>query len=148
VSNGSFALSPIRAVFLDSDRWVVELTVNSAAVFTSVRPGEHSVGTMTRKLLFRGNVRFGSKADIGLPAIHVRYSSKSGHGRVLAECQLCAKSGLMHRSKKARSRTEFGVRSPAQGRGGAPSSRRARRPVLDAPLAHQSGGLRAFDLTN
>ena len=41
----------------------------------------------------RPHVRFGSKADIGLSPIDVRYSPKSGHGRVLAECPLCANSG-------------------------------------------------------
>jgi len=39
------------------------------------------------------NVRFGSKADIGLSPVDVRYSPKSGHGRVLTECPLCARSG-------------------------------------------------------
>jgi hypothetical protein len=37
-------------------RWVVEPRVYSAAVFASVRPGEHSVGTVARKPLFRGYV--------------------------------------------------------------------------------------------
>ena len=36
------------------------------------------------------NVRFGSKADIGLASVDVRFTPKSGHGRVLAECPLCA----------------------------------------------------------
>jgi hypothetical protein len=73
------------------------------------------------------------KADIGTQSRNVRFVPKAD---------------LSKRSKKARSRTEFGVHSPARGRRGALSSQGAGRPVLDAPLAHQSGGLGAFDLTN
>jgi hypothetical protein len=39
------------------------------------------------------HVRFGSKADMGLPLIDVCFTPKSGHGWVLAECPLYAKSG-------------------------------------------------------
>jgi hypothetical protein len=39
------------------------------------------------------NVRFGSKADIALPAIDVRSSPQSGHWRATVGCPLCAKSG-------------------------------------------------------
>ena len=46
----------------------------------------------------RRNVRFGSKADIGEGAIDVRFTPKSGHWNSAAECPLCAKSGLVHRS--------------------------------------------------
>jgi hypothetical protein len=71
------------------------------------------------ELVFSGplNVRSGSKADIGLAPVDVRYSPKSGHGRVLAECPLCAKSRLMQCSKEcaysitssARSRIDVGT---------------------------------------
>jgi hypothetical protein len=36
------------------------------------------------------DVRFGSKADIGLPAIDIRYTPKSGHRETLLGCLLCA----------------------------------------------------------
>jgi hypothetical protein len=39
-----------------------------------------------------GNVRFGSKADIGGHPINVRFTPKSGHWNSLSECPLCAKS--------------------------------------------------------
>jgi len=35
---------------------------------------------------------WGSKADILAVNRHVRFTPKSGHGQVLAECPLCAKS--------------------------------------------------------
>jgi hypothetical protein len=38
-------------------------------------------------------VRFGSKADMGLPLIDVRFTPKSGHWNSIDECPLCAKSG-------------------------------------------------------
>jgi hypothetical protein len=44
-------------------------------------------------------VRFGSKADIALGPRHVRFTPKSGHQLSAFRCPLCAKSGLMHRSK-------------------------------------------------
>jgi hypothetical protein len=40
-----------------------------------------------------GNVRFGSKADIGLASIDVRFTPKSGHRLTEFECPLCATSG-------------------------------------------------------
>jgi hypothetical protein len=41
----------------------------------------------------RRHVRFGSKADMGLPLIDVRFTPKSGHWNSIDECPLCAKSG-------------------------------------------------------
>jgi len=41
----------------------------------------------------RGNVRFGSKADIGEGAADVHFTPKSGHRNSLAKCPLCANSG-------------------------------------------------------
>jgi hypothetical protein len=38
-------------------------------------------------------------ATIGLCPHHVHFTPESGHCRVLSQCPLCAKSGLMHRSK-------------------------------------------------
>ena len=46
------------------------------------------------------DVRFGSIADIGRLPIDVRFTPKSGHWNSVVECPLCAKSGLMHRSKE------------------------------------------------
>jgi hypothetical protein len=43
--------------------------------------------------------RFGSKADMGLSLIDVRFTPKSGHCSTPVECPLCANSGLMPRSK-------------------------------------------------
>jgi hypothetical protein len=43
---------------------------------------------------------FGSKADIGARLDHVRFTPKSGHWLSVSGCPLCAKSRLMHRSKK------------------------------------------------
>src|SRR5262249_2619159 len=40
-----------------------------------------------------GDVRFGSKADIGEGATDVRFTPKSGHWNSAARCPLCAKSG-------------------------------------------------------
>jgi hypothetical protein len=45
------------------------------------------------------NVCFGSKADIGLPPIDVRYSPKSGHWQARLKCLLSANSGLMRAAK-------------------------------------------------
>src|SRR6516165_2917607 len=53
----------------------------------------------SRKIL-TADVRFGSKADIGVRPRDVRFTLKSGHRNSVVECPLCAKSGLMHRSKK------------------------------------------------
>jgi hypothetical protein len=39
-----------------------------------------------------GNVRFGSKADIGARPHHVRFAPKSGHWLSALVCPLCAKS--------------------------------------------------------
>ena len=39
------------------------------------------------------NVRFGSKADIGVRPHDVRFTPKSGHGWVQLQCPLCANSG-------------------------------------------------------
>ena len=63
----------------------------------------------------RPHVRFGSKADIGLSPIDVRYSPKSGHGRVLAECPLCAKSGHQPHSinSSASDRNDAGTVNPS-----------------------------------
>src|SRR6516225_2990366 len=47
-----------------------------------------------------GNVRFGSKADIGAPPINVRFTPKSGHRNSLTGCPLCATSGHMHCSNR------------------------------------------------
>jgi hypothetical protein len=44
------------------------------------------------------NVRFGSKADIGLPAIDVRFTPNSGHRSARWHYQLCAKGGFMQYS--------------------------------------------------
>src|SRR6516164_1303380 len=38
------------------------------------------------------NVRFGSKADIAACLINVRFTPKSGHWNLVAQCPLCAKS--------------------------------------------------------
>ena len=76
-------------------------------------------------------VCYGSKADILAVNRHVRFTPKSRHWNSIEKCPLCARSGLMHCSKKAPSRIEFWVRSPAQARS-APSPRPARRRVLDA----------------
>jgi hypothetical protein len=46
------------------------------------------------------NVRFGSKADISVVVIDVRFTPESGHRSARRQCPLCAKSGLMHRNKK------------------------------------------------
>ena len=46
------------------------------------------------------DVRFGSKADVTLLNFDVRFTPKSGHCRARLGCPLCAKSGLMHRSKQ------------------------------------------------
>ena len=46
------------------------------------------------------NVRFGSKADIGLAAADVRFTPKSGHRPARWQCPLWAKSGLMHCSNR------------------------------------------------
>jgi hypothetical protein len=47
----------------------------------------------------RFNVRFGSKADIPQRNRDVCFTPKSGHQPSAAERPLCAKSGLVHRSK-------------------------------------------------
>src|SRR5215813_6046285 len=68
----------------------------------------------------RRDVRFGSKADIGLDQRHVRFTPKSGHSVERLECPLCAKNGLMQRSKKdrysmsssARARIDVGTTIP------------------------------------
>ena len=39
------------------------------------------------------NVRFGSKADIGLSPVDVRFTPRSGHCRTTLGCPLCAISG-------------------------------------------------------
>ena len=39
------------------------------------------------------DVRFGSKADIRVHPRDVRFTPKSGHWNLVAECLLCAKSG-------------------------------------------------------
>ena len=46
------------------------------------------------------DVRFGSKAEVKTLYFAVRFTPESGHRSRLSECLLCAKSGLMHRSKK------------------------------------------------
>jgi hypothetical protein len=48
------------------------------------------------------DVRFGSKADMGLSLIDVRFTPKSGHRSARWQCPLCANSGLMHCSKERR----------------------------------------------
>ena len=45
-------------------------------------------------------VRFGSEADITRSPSHVRFTPESGHGADISGCPLCAKSGLIHRSKR------------------------------------------------
>jgi hypothetical protein len=40
-----------------------------------------------------GDVRFGSKADIGLPPVDVRCTPNNGHSQARLGCLLCAKSG-------------------------------------------------------
>jgi hypothetical protein len=42
---------------------------------------------------FAADVAYGSKADIGLPAIDVRFTPKSGHVQRNIPCPLCAISG-------------------------------------------------------
>jgi hypothetical protein len=49
------------------------------------------------------DVRSGSKADIATIKRDVRFTPNSGHWNSAARCPLCAKSGLMHRSKTAAS---------------------------------------------
>ena len=46
-------------------------------------------------------VRFGSGADITRHLANVRFTPLSGQIADIAECPLCAKSGLMHRSKNS-----------------------------------------------
>src|SRR5262252_7950108 len=45
------------------------------------------------------DVRFGSKADIGVRPRNVRFTPESGHWNPVVECPLCAKSGHMQCSK-------------------------------------------------
>jgi hypothetical protein len=40
------------------------------------------------------NVRFGSKADIGLAPVDVRFTPESGHSLRLSECQLGPKADI------------------------------------------------------
>jgi hypothetical protein len=47
-----------------------------------------------------GNVRFGSKADIGLALIDVRFTPKSGHRSVQLRCPLCAMCGRLRVGKE------------------------------------------------
>jgi len=49
------------------------------------------------------NVCFGSKPDIEARPPDVSFTPKSGHGRVLAECPLCAKSGSGRNRRDVRS---------------------------------------------
>ena len=46
------------------------------------------------------DVRFGSITDIEARRADVRFTPKSGHCRATLGCPLCAKSRLVHRSKK------------------------------------------------
>jgi hypothetical protein len=41
------------------------------------------------------NVRFGSKAEMGLLLIDVRFTPESGHRRTLSPCPLCAQPDMM-----------------------------------------------------
>ena len=52
------------------------------------------------------DVRFGSKADIAECETNVRFTPNSGHWNSTVKCLLCAKSGLMPRSKNQRFRTD------------------------------------------
>jgi hypothetical protein len=66
----------------------------AALLSPKLRTRAHRIAVNERTGRGRGertaNFRFGSKADIGLSPVDVRYSPKSGHGRVLAECLLSA----------------------------------------------------------
>src|SRR3974390_2251822 len=48
-----------------------------------------------------GNVRFGSKADIGVGPRHVRFTPESGHQLAALGCLLSAKSKLAAKTVKA-----------------------------------------------
>src|SRR5215469_13321955 len=52
-------------------------------------------------------VRFESEADIDECLGHVRFTPKSGHGDLAAQCLLCAKSGHMHHGKNAAPRLRW-----------------------------------------
>jgi len=45
------------------------------------------------------DVRFGSKADVARCQADFRFTPESGHWNSPAKCPICAKSGLMQRSK-------------------------------------------------
>jgi hypothetical protein len=59
------------------------------------------------------SVRFGSKADMTRCDGDVRFTPKSGHWQTTVGCPLCAKSGLMHCSKKVYSITSSAATSKA-----------------------------------
>jgi hypothetical protein len=50
-----------------------------------------------------------------LPPIDVRFTPKSGHWQTTVGCPLCAKSGLMHRSKKCPYSITSSARASSEG---------------------------------
>jgi hypothetical protein len=57
-------------------------------------------GQFARQQFCVADVRFGSEADILRDLRDVRFTPNSGHWNSVSKCPLCAKSGLMHRSKQ------------------------------------------------
>jgi hypothetical protein len=103
-----FQLFRIFFTWQSRTRRIVQIPVHCAGMATARSVGAgcreyRQRGFATGETEFRGqfarqqsqaaDVRFGSKADIGLPVIDVRYSPKSGHQLSALGCPLCAKSG-------------------------------------------------------
>jgi hypothetical protein len=63
---------------------------------TIITPAAQKTEAKARLIAVAGDVRFGSKADIGLAQVDVRFTPESGHCSAQSQCPLCAKSGLMH----------------------------------------------------
>ena len=64
---------------------------------------------------FKRMSRFGSKADIGLRPINVRFTSESRHRNSAAKCPLCANSGHMRCSENPYSITSLAATSSVCG---------------------------------
>jgi len=74
--------------------WHCEIRKDREAIISpKVRPGRALWSVRA------AHVRFGSGTDVAASLINVRFTPKSGHRNSVAQCLLCAKSGLMHRSK-------------------------------------------------
>jgi hypothetical protein len=61
-----------------------------------LRPAEWGPEPGAQQQFQTADVRFGSKADIGVTPIDVRFTPKSGHGSEHLQCLLCAKRGHCH----------------------------------------------------